>query len=86
MISNGIEIVVGATNRSYRLIGPIKARVGAITVFSPEPSFDEVNRKLQGIALHMGATAVINVTYKRGVSMTSWKALTVKGLAVVFDS
>jgi hypothetical protein len=34
----------------------------------------------------MGANAVINVQYDRGVSMTSWKALTAKGVAVIAES
>lgn len=34
----------------------------------------------------MGANAVINVTYDRGVSATSWKALTAYGTVIIFDT
>ena len=34
----------------------------------------------------MGANAVINVRYERGISATSWKALTAHGTAVVIES
>lgn len=57
MVSNGIEIVVGVTNRSYRMIGPIKARVGAITVFSPEPDFQ-------------AALKVVTATYKQATKVS----------------
>lgn len=33
-----------------------------------------------------GGNGVINVRYERGVSMTSWKALTAYGEAVIFES
>jgi predicted RNA-binding Zn-ribbon protein involved in translation (DUF1610 family) len=45
-----------------------------------------VNWKLQEAATRMGANAVINVTYDRGISATSWKALTATGIAVVFET
>jgi hypothetical protein len=34
----------------------------------------------------MGANAVIDITYSRGISATSWKSLTAHGTAVVFES
>jgi uncharacterized protein YbjQ (UPF0145 family) len=41
-----------------------------------------VNEKLRHVAAEQGADAVINVTYARGISFTSWKALTATGTAV----
>jgi uncharacterized protein YbjQ (UPF0145 family) len=43
---------------------------------------DEVNQKLREKAVEMGANAIIDVQYDRGVSFTSWKAMTVRGTAV----
>lgn len=86
MVNIGFEIVVGVTSRPHRVIGPVKARVGAATVFSKPPTLGDVNWKLQEAATRMGANAVINVTYERGISATSWKALTARGTAVVFES
>lgn len=86
MTNIGFEIVAGETSRPHRVIGPVKARVGAATVFSKTPTLEDVNWKLQETARRMGANAMINVTYDRGVSATSWKALTARGIAVIFES
>jgi uncharacterized protein YbjQ (UPF0145 family) len=45
-----------------------------------------VNWKLQETARRMGANGVIKVSYDRGVSATSWKALTARGIAVFFEA
>jgi hypothetical protein len=50
--------------------------VTAATIMSKTPTVEDVNLKLREQAVRMGANAVINVTYARGVSATSWKALT----------
>lgn len=71
--------------RPYRELGPITARVTAKTLFSRSRTEDEVNEKLRGVALKNGANAVINVSYKRGISGTSWKALTARGTAVLAE-
>jgi hypothetical protein len=85
MDNMGFEIVSGETNRPYRVIGPVKARVGALFIFSKAPTVEEVNWKLQETARRLGANGVINVSYQRGVSATSWKALTARGVAVIFE-
>lgn len=86
MANIGFEIVVGITSRPHGVIGPLKACVGAATVLSKTPTLEDVNRKLQEAATRMGANAVINVTYGRCVSVTSWKVLTAYGTAVIFDT
>lgn len=86
MNNTGFEIVVGETSRSHKVIGPVKARVGALFIFSAAPTIEEVNRKLQDTASRMGANGVIKVSYDRGVSATSWKALTARGIAVIFEA
>ena len=66
--------------------GEIKARVGAATIFSKTPTIEDVNFKLREEAMKKGANAVINVKYERGISATSWKALTASGTAVFAES
>lgn len=77
-----IEIHVGKPECTYVEIGPIKAQVGATTIFSSTPTLDDVNQKLRETAVEMKANAVIDVKYERGISMSSWKALTATGTAV----
>ena len=81
-----IEIVTGPTTRTFKGIGLVTARVGAATIFSKTPTIEDVNFKLQEVAANLGANGVINVTYERGVSALSWKALTAFGEAVVFET
>ena len=80
-----IEIHTGKPSSAFKIIGPIKAQVGAATVFSKTPTMDDVNQKLREQAAKMGANAVINISYDRGISMMSWKALTATGTAVVLS-
>ena len=81
-----IEIVTGPTTRTFKSMGQVKARVGAATIYSKTPTIEDVNFKLQEVAANMGANGVINVTYERGISLLSWKALTAFGEAVLFES
>jgi uncharacterized protein YbjQ (UPF0145 family) len=80
------EIFQGAPNKPYRSLGAVKAQVGALTVFNAAPTEQAVNMKLQMVASRLGANGVINVRYKRGVTLTSWKGLTAYGEAVFFES
>lgn len=81
-----IEIHAGEMDRPYKAIGPIKAKSTAATAFSKAPTMEDVNFKLREVALKMGANAIINVEYSRGVSATSWKAMTARGTAVMAES
>lgn len=77
-----VQLSTSDLDRPYDEIGPIKARVTSKTIFSPDRTEADVNAKLQRVAAERGADAVINVSYKRGISFTSWKALTATGTAV----
>jgi hypothetical protein len=81
-----IEIHDGEIARTYKVIGPIKARVGAATLFSKAPTIEDVNFKLREEAIKQGANAIINVKYDRGMTLTSYKALTATGTAVCAES
>jgi hypothetical protein len=82
-----IEIFMdAAVGRQYKVVGPIEARVTAGAAWNKARTVEDVNSKLREVALKRGANAIINVEYQRGVSMTSWKALTARGTAVVVES
>ena len=84
--AENIQIHEGPLDHPYTSLGPIKAKVGAKTAFSKAPTPDAVNVKLRQAAAKAGANAVINVKYERGISATSWKALTATGEAVVVEA
>jgi hypothetical protein len=82
-----IQILTGKTlDRPYRVLGEITARVTAGAAWNKARTVEDVNSKLREVALKRGANAVIDVRYLRGVSMTSWKALTATGTAVVVET
>jgi hypothetical protein len=83
---NDIEIHAGEPGRPYRVIGSVKARSTAATIFSKAPTLEDVNFKLRERALKRGANAVIKVRYTRGISAVSWKAMTAYGTAVFMES
>lgn len=78
-----IQIISGDSQVPFHPIGPVSAHASALTVFSPPPTLSTVHEGLREEALRVGANAVVNVTYERGMSLTSWKTLTATGLAVV---
>ncbi len=82
----GIEIHAGDVERPYKTIGEISAKVQAATAFSKTPTIEDVNLKLQEQASQMGANAVIQVQYDRGISLISYKVLKAKGIAVILES
>lgn len=86
MAIEDIEIYENGIDRPYKEIGHIKVKMGARTAFSKSKTIEEVNLKLREKALKMRANAIINVQYDRGISMTSWKALTATGTAVFAES
>jgi hypothetical protein len=86
MAIEDIEIYETGIDRPYKELGPIKVRVQSRFAFSKSKTIEEVNLKLREKALKMGANAIINVQYDRGISMTSWKALTAKRMAVYAES
>ena len=83
---NEIAIYAGDVDRPYKIIGEIYAKVQAATLFSKTPTIEDVHFKLQEQASRMGANAVIRVGYSRGMSLTSYKVLYAKGVAVVLES
>ena len=77
-----IEIHSGGIDRTYTELGEVSVKVEAATLFSKTPTIEDVNFKLQEEASRQGANAVLYVDYDRGMSLTSYKVLRAKGIAV----
>lgn len=77
-----IEIHTGRVDFDYTSIRQLEAKCEATTALHRAPTMDDVNAKLRQLAASVGANAIINVEYKSGASMTSWKSMKATGLAV----
>ncbi len=82
MRADQIEIHVGSVDFAYEPIRELEAKCEATTALAKAPTMEDVNFKLQELAASVGANAVVNVTYKSGMSLTSWKSMKATGLAV----
>ena len=73
------------TDKAYRTLGDIKVTVNKTTIFHPDPTQEDVNKKLREEAAKLNADAVILVRYGTvGLSLVSWGSLDGRGRAVVF--
>lgn len=79
-----IEITTGPAEKPYGELGTARCNLSSGPI-GKQRTFEEANAKLREIALGMGANAVVNVTYKRGPSLLSWRSLTAEGDAVLLD-
>lgn len=77
-----IEIFAGKPDFEFEPIRQIEAKCEASHAFSSAPSMEEVNVRLRALAAKVGANAIVDVDYDSGISLTSWRALTGRGLAV----
>lgn len=77
-----IEIHVGKPGFEYEPIRDLEAKSESRSAFTRSPNEADVNMQLRTLAASVGADAVINVEYNRGVSMSSWNSLKGTGLAV----
>jgi len=77
-----IEIYAGEPDFQYTPLRSLEAKCEAGHAFANAPSMDEVNTRLKALAAKVGANAIINVSYDSGVSLTSWRALWGRGMAV----
>ncbi len=67
----------------YESLGVVTARKGSQpTPFNRRPSEEDVNVRLRKEAARLGADAVIDVRYIRGVIPSSWRGMTAVGMAV----
>jgi hypothetical protein len=73
------------TDRPYTVLGDISVTVNKTTLFHPDPTREQVTRKLREEAAKIGADAVILVRYGTpGISMMSWGSMDGKGRAVAY--
>ena len=66
-----IAIHAGGIDQPYKTLGEITAKVSKASLFSSSRTIEDVNFKLQEEASALGANAVINVSYSRGMSLMS---------------
>ena len=81
-----IAIHADGIGQQYKALGEITAKVSKGSLLSKSPTIEDVNFKLQEEASKMGANAVINVKYSRGMSLMSYEVLKAVGLAVIAES
>src|SRR5258708_5977164 len=81
-----IAVYSGGLDQPYKRLGDITAKVSKGPLFSKSPTIEDANFKLQEEASKLGANAVINVTYNRGMSLMSYEVLKATGTAVIAES
>jgi hypothetical protein len=81
-----IAIHADGIDQPYKIQGEITAKVSKGSLLSKSPTIEDVNFKLQEEASKMGANAVINVKYSRGMSLMSYEVLKAVGVAVNAES
>lgn len=69
-------------NRKYKEIGPVEVSVKKLTVFHKDPTKEMANDALIERARLIGADAVIKVTYKTGIGLTTWGYIDASGTGV----
>ena len=70
--------------RNYEEIGIIEVSVKKLTAFHKDPTTDQADEVLAEKARAIGADAVINVTYERGIGLTTWGYMDARGMGVKF--
>lgn len=69
-------------DKKYTEISPIEVSIKKATLFHSDPTQEQANEALKEKARVIGADAVINVKYKRGVGLTTWGYLDAIGMGV----
>jgi uncharacterized protein YbjQ (UPF0145 family) len=75
------------TDRSYEVLGEVKAGVRKATVFSKEASQEKIYKELWERGEKMGADAIINAKYGDShISALSWGKTNATGTAIKFKA
>lgn len=75
------------TDRTYTVVGEVKAKVRKATIFSKDPSQVKIYRELWERAQKLGADAVIKASYGDAhVTAFSWGSSTATGTAIKFTA
>lgn len=72
-------------DRTYNILGDIRATVKKNMLFFPNPTKKQVDEELMRKARIIGADAVINLNYKGGIGFTTWSYMEAIGTAVKFN-
>jgi hypothetical protein len=86
MQASEVQLHTGSIDLPYKVLGRVEAKRSKRSAFSADPTLDEVNIELQRKAAEMSANAIIDVEYKRGMSLISYGVLTAWGTAVLLES
>lgn len=86
MQTAAVEIHTGGLDGRYKEIGAIEAKVSVGSAFSSAPTIADVDAELRVKAAAVYANAVINVEYSRGMSLTSYRVLKARGVAVLKEA
>jgi hypothetical protein len=81
-----IAIHADGLTQPYKVLREITAKVSKGSLLSKSPTIEDANFKLQEEAAKLGANAVINVKYSRGMSLMSYEVLKAVGTAVTVES
>lgn len=81
-----IAIHAGGIDQPHKRLSEVTAKCNKASLFSKAPTIEDVNFKLQEEASKLGANAVINVTYNRGMSLMSYEVLKAVGIAIIVES
>jgi Putative heavy-metal-binding len=68
--------------RRYTEIGPVEVSVKKLTLFHKDPTREMANEALIERAKAMKADAVVRITYKTGIGLTTWGYIDAAGTAV----
>lgn len=86
MQAKDVELHTGGVDRPYKELGVVKAKASAGSLYSNAPDMESVNDELKQKAASLGANAVINIEYRRGMSLMSYKNLWAEGVAVLMET
>lgn len=77
-----IAIHSGSIEGEYTNLGYLAVKVSKGSLLSKSPTIEDANFKLQEEALKLGANAVMDVEYSRGMSLLSYEVLKATGTAI----
>ena len=87
LVDSRKSVIISADSlpaRKYTEIGPIEVSVKKLTIFHKDPTKEQADTALIEKARTIDADAVVNVTYEKGIGMTTWGYIDATWTAVKF--
>lgn len=84
-LDSSVPVLISETTlseKNYQEIGPIEVSIKKLTAFHKDPTKEQANEALKEKARAIGANAVMNVSYKSGIGLTTWGYMDAKGTGV----